>query len=465
LPLTLYLLSFILCFDSDRWYSRRYFIPATFVAMGCVCYVLQQGPNALFSLQLGAYFTALFFCAMVCHGELVRRKPHVRHLTSFYLVISAGGAAGGILVAIVAPLWFTGYYELHLGLFACALLILVVLGLDHRQLPFRGLWAAVWLLLLACAGALGIALVMIATRHRDNLIKVSRNFYGVLRVIQDEVKYGDDEGNAVDEPTHELVNGRIEHGFQFLNPQLRRVPTSYYGLESGVGRALSLPANGPRRVGLVGLGTGTLATYARPGDHFRIYEINATVEEFARTYFTFLSDCEGNVEIIHGDARLNLSRETPQAFNVLVLDAFSGDAIPVHLLTREVFAIYLQHMAPDGIIAVHISNKHFALEPVVLALADVYHLATVTMNTQGTWTGEGASTWVLVSASPRALRVKHIYDARTKKQSDSRVLWTDDHASLFEVWLAELDDWFDRGHRHAKLLPGGVDIPAKPANP
>jgi spermidine synthase len=462
LPLTLYLLSFILCFDSDRWYSRRYFIPAALVAIGCVCVVLDQGPGVWFSLQLSAYSAALFFCAMVCHGELVLRKPHVRHLTSFYLVISAGGAAGGILVAIVAPLWFTGYYELHIGLFACAVLILVVLGLDRRKFPYPGPWLAIWMVFLAVVGGLGVFLVSNASRRGHNLLAMTRNFYGVLRVREDDVAYGEDEENTTNEMTHELLNGRIEHGFQFLNPQLRSIATSYYGVDSGVGRVLSLPTDKPRHVGLVGLGTGTLATYARRGDHFQFYEINAKVEEFARTYFTFLSDSKGKIEIIHGDARLNLSRESPQGFDLLVLDAFSGDAIPVHLLTREAFAIYLPHMAPDGIIAVHISNKHFDLEPVVLALADVYHLSTVTIHSHRTTTGEGASEWVLASASPAALRPKRILNARARKQTESRVLWTDDHASLVDVWMAELDEWFARGKRRGALHPGGVDVPTGP---
>ena len=462
LPLTLYLLSFILCFDSDRWYSRRYFVPATFVTMGCVCYVLKQGASARFSLQLAAYFVALFFCAMVCHGELVRRKPHVRHLTSFYLVISAGGAAGGIFVGIIAPHWFTGYYELHWGLFACALLILIVFALDRRSLPYPGPWQLVILLLLVAVSSLGTALIADAGRHRSGLISVSRNFYGVLRVRNDEESYGDTDDDVRDEPVRELLNGRIEHGFQFQNPELRRVATSYYGTTSGVGRVLSLPSDGPRRVGLVGLGTGTLAAYAREGDHFQFYEINSKVEELARTYFTFLSDCKGEAEIVHGDARLNLSREEPQNFNVLVLDAFSGDAIPVHLLTREAFEIYLRHLARDGIIAVHISNRHFALEPVVLAIADAYELSTVTIDSSRNTAGGGSSTWVLVSATPRALKPKRIYNARRKKKTDARVLWTDDHTSLFEVWLADVDDWFAIGVKRSTLHPGGIEIPDKP---
>ncbi len=283
------------------------------------------------------------------------------------------------------------------------LLILIVLGLDRHQMTGpKLLRPVVWVVLIASVSGLGVVLVQNATRHRDNILSVSRNFYGVLRVRNDDEQYGTDDEEARPEPTHELLNGRIQHGFQFLNPKLKRIATSYYGVTSGVGRVLSLPSDGPRHVGLVGLGTGTLATYARKGDHFQFYEINSKVEELARKYFTYLDDCQGEVEIIHGDARLNLTREPPQGFNQLVLDAFSGDAIPVHLLTREAFAIYLPHMARDGIIAVHISNKHFALEPVVLAIADVYHLETVTIDAHYSTAGDSSSSWVLVSASPRA---------------------------------------------------------------
>jgi spermidine synthase len=459
LPLTLYLLSFILCFDSDRWYSRRAFVPAAMVAMACVCYVLDQGADPRFSLQLAAYFAALFFCSMVCHGELVRRKPHVRYLTSFYLVISAGGAAGGIFVGIIAPLCFNGYYELHTGLFACALLIFILLILDRKELPFHGPSFVVWPLFLAGLVTLTWALIVNVTRQRENLILVSRNFYGVLRVFKNERNYGKDVESR-EEPIHELLNGRIEHGFQYLNPDLQSVPTSYYGVESGVGRVFSLPSDGPRRAGLVGLGTGTLATYARAGDHFRFYEINSKVEELARTAFTFLPECKGEAEVVRGDARLNLMREPPQNFNVLVLDAFSGDAIPVHLLTREAFAIYLRHMAPDGIIAVHISNRHFALEPVVLALADEYHLATATIsNSKDSSNGSDSSTWVLVSASEKALQNKRIQNVRSEDGTAARVLWTDDHASLFEVWLADWDGWFK--HKD-KAPPAGDESETEP---
>jgi spermidine synthase len=311
----------------------------------------------------------------------------------------------------------------------------------------------IWPVLLLIVLALGVDLSTNALQG-EQVITLVRNFYGVLRVKEDQQTYGEGEDQHR-RLIRGLWNGRIKHGFQYLDPELRNVATSYFSYTSGVGRVLSLPSDHPRRVGLVGLGIGTLASYARPGDHFRFYEINSKVEEIARKDFTFLADCKGEVEIIRGDARLNLAREQPQGFDVLVLDAFSGDAIPVHLLTREAFEIYLRHMAPDGIIAVHISNRHFSLAPVVLALADFHHLAMAIISTpRSPSTGASSSLWVLVSASAKALKARRIRDASLKNNPPGRVLWTDDHASLFEVWLLGWDDIVDRGSKEQKAFRG-----------
>jgi hypothetical protein len=431
LPLTLYLLSFILCFDSDWWYSRRMMMPAAVVALACLYPVLRTGATAPFALQIIAYFTAFFLCAMVCHGELVRRKPDVRHLTSFYLVIAAGGAGGGIFVAVIAPLVFKNYYELHFGLFACAALMLVILATDEKSRLYRGRPWPIWLVLLLALSGFAVALVDEAKQRDGSVVDVKRNFYGVLRVSQDDIEYG-----KVQEPILRLLNGRIAHGFEYQNPALRSVPTSYYSPDSAIGRVLrQRPGDRPRRVGLVGLGIGTLATYARVGDQFQFYEINPMVEQLARKYFHYLSDCRGKVDVIHGDARLTLDRESPQNFDVLVLDAFSGDAIPVHLLTVEAFAIYRRHLADNAIIAVHISNRHFALRPVVDAIAAHEHLATAAIHSGETSFGGFSSQWVLVSPNPKVLQVDRIRQV-AEEEDNRRVLWTDNHASLVEVlWL------------------------------
>jgi hypothetical protein len=432
LPLTLYLLSFILCFDSDWWYSRRIMMPAAVVALAALYPVLRTGASVTFALQLLAYFAAFFVCAMVCHGELVRRKPDTAHLTAFYLVIAAGGAAGGIFVAVVAPLLFNGYYELHLGLFACAALMLVVLGSDKQSRYYRCRPRPVWVVLFFTLSVFGVALADEARQKDGTLMDVKRTFYGVLRVNHDDAVYDD-----ADEPTIRLVNGRIAHGFEYEKPELRAVPTTYYSPESAIGLLLKdYTGRKPLHVGLVGLGIGTLATYARPGDHFQFYEINPTVERLARKYFHYLSDCRGKVEVILGDARLSLDRElpqNPQNFDVLVLDAFAGDAIPVHLLTVEAFEIYLRHMAPQGVIAVHISNRHFDLKPVVDGIAEHHHLATANIHCDDSSFGGYSSQWILVAADPKRLDAEEIRDATDVDDDHRRVLWTDNHASLIEV--------------------------------
>jgi hypothetical protein len=424
LPLSLYLLSFILCFDSERWYSRVYVMPAAVGVLACESWLVWAGSLAPIALQIFLNFLALFLCAMFCHGELVRRRPHVSHLTSFYLLIAAGGAAGGIFVGVIAPRIFVDYYELQIGLFACAALMLVVLGIGRRLL--------IGALLLMGLGFYGVLLYRDAQAKRNDAktLAVDRNFYGVLRVFSDANLY-----QGVVQPFYVLQNGRIMHGLELLDPALAQLPTTYYGHKSGVGRVLSLPSDKPRHVGLIGLGVGTLAAYARPGDHYRYYEINAKVEWMARRYFHYLDHCKGDVKVVHGDARLELDRESPQNFDVLVVDAFSGDAIPVHLLTVEAFGTYLRHLAPQGMIAVHISNNWFALRPVVDAIADVHRLATACISDAGMVDAGKVSLWVLVARDPKRLETAAISKAALPA-SESRVLWTDDYASLFAVWAS-----------------------------
>jgi hypothetical protein len=429
LPLTLYLLSFILCFDSDRWYSRRRMMPAAIVGMAATPILLFWPRQLGFFCEIVGYFATLFFCAMVCHGELARRRPHVAHLTAFYLVIAAGGAVGGIFVAIVAPLVFASYYELHLGLFACAVLILIVVGTDPESRYFGLRPRLTWVGLVALLGLFAFGLVRLSTYHRSRLLATARNFYGVLRV-------GEYESGGAHEMTRFLENGRTMHGFEQTSP-LSLEPSSYYVRKSGVGRLLSEPEFGKsRRVGLVGLGIGTLAAYANSGDYYRFYEINPLVEPMARKYFFYLDQCHGKVDVVCGDARLALDREANQNFDALVLDAFSSDAIPMHLLTVEAFEIYLRHLAPKGVIAVHVSNEYFALRPVVDALADTYHMTTAAIEFDAR---KSRSVWVLMSRDPQTLKIDRIGKAALPPQSN-RILWTDRRASLFEVWLARIDE-------------------------
>ncbi|HUE17357.1 MAG TPA: fused MFS/spermidine synthase [Planctomycetaceae bacterium] len=429
LPLTLYLLSFILCFDNDRWYSRRFVMPSAVVAIVCVSLAHRANAEISVVLQILAYFTALFLCAMVCHGELARRRPPAQHLTAFYLLMAAGGAAGGIFVGIASPQIFNDYYELHLGLLACAAILLIVLYTDHTSFLFRGRPRAAWVVMLGALSVFAVALLDDAQRQRKNVIAVGRIFYGVLRVLQERRPYGSSEQSV-----NELSNGGIVHGTEYTAPGLRTVPTTYYDPGSGIGRVLSEQSElRPRRVGVIGLGAGTLAAYALPGDDFRFYEINPLVERMARAHFHYLGDCRGKVDVVLGDGRLKLERDSPQNFDVLVLDAFSGEAIPVHLLTVEAFAIYLRHLAPDGIIAVHVSNRHFMLGPVVDAVSHAHGLTYAAVVSQTTRQGGRASLWVLVARKSKVLQTQRIREAALPTDG-SHVLWTDDHASLLDVW-------------------------------
>ena len=384
---------------------------------------------------------------MVCHGELVRRKPDAQYLTAFYLLISAGGAAGGIFVGVVAPLLFRSYYELHLGLWAFAALMLIVLGTDKQSRFYGCRPRTVWLVFFTALSSFGVMLAAEVAQKDIALVAVRRNFYGVLRVSRDTADYGDDNP---DEKILRLVNGRIAHGFEYQNPAFRSTPTTYYSPESAIGLLLKDPPSKPRQVGLVGLGIGTLATYARPGDHYQFYEINPMDERLAREYFHYLADCKGKAEVVHGDARLSLDHPPSQQFDVLVLDAFSGDAIPVHLLTVEAFQIYLNHMAPQGVIAVHISNRHFDLRPVVEAIAEHHRLATAFIHCDDTSFGGYSSYWILVAKDPKCSRPKQSAKPPQLEVDKRRVLWTDDHASLVEVLgrtsveslNTKIRDWF-----------------------
>jgi len=356
LPLGIYLLSFILCFDAPQFYLRpMYLISLPFCLIWLDRVVDMVGMSA--PILVALLSISLFIFCMVCHGELVRRKPPVQHLTLFYLMISLGGAIGGLLVGLVAPAVFTAYFELPIGLFLMAALVVVLLWGESRP-------AARALLILALA-VYGWRLGMISTSYVDGYRVVVRNFYGQLRIDEHrDQKLG---------PVRAMFHGRIIHGEEYLAPELQNQPTSYYCVGSGVERAIrSLPTNQPRRIGVVGLGAGTLAAYGRPGDLMRIYEINEQVLDLARTEFNYLKRSQAEIVPVLGDGRLMLEREPAQQFDLLVLDAFSGDSIPTHLVTLEAVAIYLRHLKPDGILAFHTTNTYLDLSPVMAAAAQAF---------------------------------------------------------------------------------------------
>ena len=489
IPLALYLLSFILCFESDKIYQRWIFVPALAALLGFMAYYLFAESGNTHIKQLIPLFAAgLFVSCMVCHGELSRRKPASDHLTLFYLMVSLGGALGGVTVALIAPHVFHSYLELPIGMALCALLTVITLwdidlpkiggwvfgalfclgigaavgylagayfprlgSLSVRLTVGMGLSATIgylwlaqnkfpkldaWPLRVALCIGLG-ALAGYLVRHEYEEQKGQRlsvrNFYGVLRIHDDDLSEPDAERS--------LTHGTINHGSQLLSPELRYVTTSYYGENSGIGRAIrAVQEKGPARIGSIGLGAAVISNYGRPGDYLRIYEINSLVEGIAQTWFSFYPHARADKRILMGDARLTLESQLKsgdiQDFDVLSVDAFSSDAIPIHLLTREALDLYFHHLKPNGILALHISNRYLDLAPVCAAGASYFHKEARTVNDDG---GLGSyfssSTWVLVTSDTSWFLTNPFADAdisKTKFPEKFRA-WTDDYSNIVQI--------------------------------
>lgn len=427
LPLSLYLLSFIVCFGGKTWEWKQSFLALPALAIGAMAYAWGSDTNELSVQTLIAVFASgLFVCCLVCHGELARLKPHPRHLTAFYLTMSLGGALGGVFVALIAPRLFRGYYELPLGIALCAVFSVFILYKDRTE----RWWSVSWLTLLALTGGLCYYLRTQITEAEKPYHRIVRDFYGVLSV-------SDSQEDNPKERTRSLIHGTIRHGDQYLSPERRDKPTTYYGPDSGVGLAVLEAQERPdMRVGVIGLGTGTLAAYGRAGDVLHFYEINPTVIQLARTEFTFLRDCKAKTEVRLGDARLTLEREPPQNYDILAVDAFSSDAIPVHLLTKEAFALYFRHLKPGGVLCVHISNRYLDLQPVVAGLTKALGKeARLVADTEDDSNDISASEWVLVTARRDLFTKKRFtHDSVTQvKTRPGLPLWTDDYSNLYQI--------------------------------
>ena len=589
LPLALYLITFIICFDNPRWYVREYFVPLLVPLWVGVIWALKEGVDMGILTQVGLLCGALFVSCMVCHGELYRLRPEPARLTQYFLGISGGGALGGLFVAVLAPLWFDGYWEFHISLWAVGLLFfvaccvrredwrvtkwhlrLILLGcwltvclallkdsslsgkwralsvmvpfvvaclltrLVYRQWwgPLRrtelrelyagifgafgaltltlvalviagdylvnskfhylnqfhpGIWVVTALLALnafvwnsvrtwrgwriqwgwAAGGwvpvmvALAVGLIVQARDGRGDVIYRERGFYGILKIS--EFSLGDDEFRL-------LLNGRITHGYQFTGTEASKRVTTYYGPPTGVGLAVQyfpIDANSTEglRVGVVGLGVGTLAGYAGQGDHYRMYEINPQVVKLSAlevgtfTYLLQAKDRGAEVEVVLGDARLSMEAELragkPQGFHVLALDAFSSDSIPVHLLTREAVAIYLKHLDPKGVLAIHISNRYLDLEPVVRRLAREFGLTMMVVDNLEGGLGEEwiyGSTWVLLGRDPEFFEIPALfgYPLADLTEDEDSPLWSDDYASIFRI-MYKPNWWYRWGDRWKRL--------------
>lgn len=420
LPLSLYLFSFVLCFDFQHLYHRKAYLWLLAAALGIMAYGLAVWTESGLSLRvvIPAYALGMFVCFMFFHGELAERKPHPDYLTSYYLMISLGGALGGILVGIVSPLTISGYYEMPVVLLLCSLIVFAV----HRNASRLSQVTTVLL----------IAGILVASGSYLNFYfkyasVMARNFYGdlVVSVNDRDTEY----------EYRSLLHGIVIHGVQYTAPELRRAPISYFAPYSGIGLAFAhlRQSPSPLKVGIVGLGAGALAAYAEPGDAFRFYEINPLVVELAKREFTYLSDCPAAVDIIIGDGRLSLEKEQNQNYDLLVFDAFSGDAIPSHLLTTQAMELYLRHLKPGGILALNISNTYIDLSPIAERLGSTFGKQVTFIPSAGSDEYQiYYAAWVLISAKP--LDSPDIVEAAQplEERPDIRV-WTDDYSNLFQV--------------------------------
>ena len=492
LPLCLYLLSFILCFESDRWYRRGIFHLLFVLAAGVVILVMLPNANYSYRSQLAACAALLFAGCMVCHGEAARTRPPAAHLTQFYLCIASGGALGGIFVSLIAPRIFPNYWEYPLGILACVALILFVAMRDASswwhtgraslaaalsggvalltpsvlapvwpaaaRFPVWERWAIAgaffvlagllhlrerragvsnpraWPIRLAarlCLALLTAGLAIPQKAEFFHVIARTRSFYGVLSVVE-----------VHPENYLALRHGKIVHGFQFQDPQRARLATGYFGQNSPANIVIRNWQRHPMRVGLVGMGAGTLAAIGQPGDVYRFYEINPDVYRWSsgsQAYFTFLEDSPARIEVVLGDARISLEKEAArgelQKFDVLVMDAFSSDAIPMHLLTREAFEVFAQHLrGPESVIAVHISNNTLDLSPVVAALAQEFGMAAVRGTTLSLQSYLWTSDWILLSHDAASLDVAELKAEEIPFPAGKKpILWTDDYSNLWRV--------------------------------
>lgn len=429
LPLAAYLLSFIIAFHSPRAYPRWLMLRFAACTLGILGYVA-YGTQMTLPVQVlvPLYCISLFVLCFFLHGELYRLRPVSGEATRFYLALSFGSALGALFAGVAAPVLFRANYELEGGLVFTAALALAVawkLGLLARLFWTAGILVLAW-----------IGLVQARAWQQDTLVQL-RSFYGTLRVTQTHWP-------PKAETTRTLYHGTIEHGTQMFGNGMRMQPVSYYAPESGVGLAMRFCCEGrSKHVGIVGLGTGTLAVYGHPGDVFRFYEIDPLVDRIANELFTYLRETPARTDVILGDARYSLNRDHSGPFDVLVLDAFSGDAVPVHLLTAQALALYRKHLAPEGILAFHISSQYLNLEPVLAREAQQAGLHAVTVRSAGNESqGVFASEWVLLTGDARFLSQPEVANASHPSLLQDNVrLWTDDYASLLPILK-----WEPRNH-------------------
>lgn len=417
LPLSIYLLSFILTFDHPRWYQRWFIIAALAVLAPTMAYLI---PSLELKTAVPVFLGGLFIACMFCHGELAAMKPDPRWLTRFYLMLSVGGALGAVLVAIVAPLVLSGYFEVNIALVLLAMLL---------SLRLRGVWRLPGLAIFSVTAFFA---VNGAQEYSRGTRTMERDFYGVVRT----------RDRADPAPYRSMMHGGIVHGGQLLGDEFRNRPSDYFGPSSGYGKmfeALNELRPQPRKVGIIGLGAGVVASYGRTGDEFVFYEISPRVVDVAHDEFTFLRDTAAKTSVVLGDGRLSLEREPPQRYDVLGIDAFAGDSIPMHLVTREAMALYVRHLAENGVIVFQATNRYIDIMPVVKRLASEFGMQAVLVSDVPSFQS-GPEYWlsptdqVLVTRDASLLKSDALrYVATPIEDRADLKTFTDSHHNLFRV--------------------------------
>lgn len=427
LPLSVYLLTFIIAFDNERWYRRRLFLPLFAFSLAWILYLL-LGEALNVTWTIIVFMFALFVLCMVCHGELYRLRPIANQLTGYYLMVALGGALGSAFVSVLMPIISDRYIELQIAASMASILVVLLL-MKHVNVKMS-LTAGIPIQVALAIGATFIILVFVqsARDEEPDIIYQARNFYGVLTVGRDNA--------GTSEEFLWLRNGNSYHGAQATKPPAKSLPITYYSPGSGIDMAMSFSAGqAKRRIGMIGLGIGTAISYAGAQDSVKVYEINPDVVEIAQRHFTYIADTTADVKVVLGDARLSLEKELPQAFDIFVLDAFSSDAIPVHLLTREAFELYLKHLTPDGIIAVLISSWHFDFQPLLTEMGKTLGLQSVLVTNASSSAQQWGSRWMILTKNDQFMSQQFIQSQKQRmpdNMSDVR-LWTDDFSSPFQL--------------------------------
>ncbi|WP_153557658.1 spermidine synthase [Roseimaritima sediminicola] len=425
LPLSFYLISFIVSFDKPAWYQPKIYAMAAILVVALVSVLSLRPTLGTLLFQGAGYLVLLFLVCMLCHGEVARLKPSSRYLTQYYVLLSAGGALGGLCVGLVCPLVFSSYIEMPIGL-ATTTMMAFMLFMGHRSWR-NGRFEFARVRGITLAGGVLSAAMLFVVEYRDasDDIATNRNFFGVLRIIH--------RGDRIS-----MVHGQTVHGCQYQSAP--RQPTTYYTHNSGIGRTLAAKGKqGRLDVGAVGLGCGVLAVYGRPADTIDYIEINPAVIDLARRHFSYLDDSAAEINMLQGDGRLVLQRRPERLYDVLVLDAFSSDAIPAHLLTLESVELYRERLKPGGVLAFHVSNNYLDLTPIVHRLTDRLGLYSRRVATrQDDAIHSTAAVWVIAAEDESFFDDASFADALRPAPAEVQQapLWTDQYHDLLSALRA-----------------------------